>query len=461
MGKKFINIKLSFLAIVVCFLVALTVHFDHKVWRNSNAVIANEAMSYYTYLPAFFIFQDASLHYVSTTSNQVRDKIYYDKTPEGKRVIKKTMGVAYLYFPFFIVANQFTPLLGYTQNGYTKLYEEALVLSSLFYYLLGLYFLLKIVRKYASDLASFWTVLIIGLGTNILNYVTNEPLMSHVYSFCTITLFIFYTIKWSDSKKEKHLSMLLFLLGINVLINPVNLFLILFPVALGAESWRAIINKVKDLVLPLKKLPFRFFYFILPILPQLLYWKYNTGEWFYFELPAGESYFFSQPKILEGLFGFRKGWLVYTPLMSLFFIGLLFNFKKFHKDKAVITVFFATILFITYSCWCWWYGGSFSARALIDYYAIFAIPIAIVLHQVFVTKKAYLKVIIPIVISGFIYLNQVQLFQYRSGLLHWDSMTKEAYWEMFLKTDPDQETKKRYLGFLERPNYKLAKQGDR
>ena len=64
-------------------------------------------------------------------------------------------------------------------------------------------------------------------------------------------------------------------------------------------------------------------------------------------------------------------------------------------------------------------------------------------------------------ISGFIYLNQVQLFQYRSGLLHWDSMTKEAYWEMFLNTDPDQETKKRYLGFLERPNYKLAKQGDR
>jgi hypothetical protein len=47
------------------------------------------------------------------------------------------------------------------------------------------------------------------------------------------------------------------------------------------------------------------------------------------------------------------------------------------------------------------------------------------------TKVATTAVII--VLITFVAQNQIQTWQYRHGILHWDNMTKEQYWRTFLK----------------------------
>ena len=67
---------------------------------------------------------------------------------------------------------------------------------------------------------------------------------------------------------------------------------------------------------------------------------------------------------------------------------------------------------------------------MIDCYGLLAIPIAS-FYSVVLRKKL---VFIPIFSIGtiFITLNQIQTFQHRRGIIHWDSMTKKAYWNVFL-----------------------------
>jgi hypothetical protein len=54
-------------------------------------------------------------------------------------------------------------------------------------------------------------------------------------------------------------------------------------------------------------------------------------------------------------------------------------------------------------------------------------------------------------------LNQFQMVQYRTSLLHWDGMTKEAYKAIFLKRNPP----KGYDKMIQKPDYERAQKGDK
>ena len=80
-------------------------------------------------------------------------------------------------------------------------------------------------------------------------------------------------------------------------------------------------------------------FFLLPILPQLLYWKLYGGQWIVYSYDK-ERFFFNDPKILEVLFSYRNGLLVYSPIIIFSLIGLVFLFKK---NKSL---FWGSICFI-------------------------------------------------------------------------------------------------------------------
>src|SRR5690606_20575959 len=55
---------------------------------------------------------------------------------------------------------------------------------------------------------------------------------------------------------------------------------------------------------------------------QMIYWKTQTGHWLYFSY-EGEQFYFDNPHIIDGLFGYRKGLLVYSPILIFGFAGLI------------------------------------------------------------------------------------------------------------------------------------------
>lgn len=56
-----------------------------------------------------------------------------------------------------------------------------------------------------------------------------------------------------------------------------------------------------------------------------------------------------------------------------------------------------------------------------------------------------------------IYWNILQIVQYRHTFLHYDSMTKEAYWKLFGKPALSDTA---YWSLLSPPDYEKAKRGE-
>ena len=169
------------------------------------------------------------------------------------------------------------------------------------------------------------------------------------------------------------------------------------------------------------------------VLLQLSYWKYSTGDWIY-DAYGEERFYFLKPQIMDGLFSYRKGWLVYTPLMTLALAGFLFLKKKVPELFYPILFFSALNIYIVFSWWCWWYGGSFGARALIESYALLAVPMAATIERLW-NSRILVKAVSTVVCIFFIYLNIFQSRQYRISLLHYENTSKELYWTVFLNND--------------------------
>ena len=194
------------------------------------------------------------------------------------------------------------------------------------------------------------------------------------------------------------------------------------------------------------------------ILPQIIYWKTITGNWV-FNSYIKERFYFSNPHVLEGLFSYRKGWYIYTSLMFLGTIGLFLPWKKWKLQgyHFGLVLFFIINIYVQFSWWSWWYGGGFGARSLIDSYPIMSLPLAIFVATLF--QKKFLAVITGILLGFCVFLNIFQTKQKRLSIIHWDGMTKKAYWQVFLKRKLSAEEYQELEQNIQPPDYNSAIEG--
>jgi hypothetical protein len=187
------------------------------------------------------------------------------------------------------------------------------------------------------------------------------------------------------------------------------------------------------------------------VIPQLYYWKFISGKWIYFAY-GDERFYFSDPKILKGLFSYRKGWLVYSPIMLLALGGFFFMKGKLREIRFPLIIFILLNWYMVFSWWCWWYGGGFGARALIESYVILALPMGAALDRIWAARRWFKYGAFAIMVF-LVYLNLFQVRQYRTTLLHWDSTSRELYWKVFLS----HEWPENYHALLDPPDYEKAK----
>ncbi|RYD72715.1 MAG: hypothetical protein EOP53_21425 [Sphingobacteriales bacterium] len=164
---------------------------------------------------------------------------------------------------------------------------------------------------------------------------------------------------------------------------------------------------------------------------QLLYWKLLSGSWLFDSYKGEGNFTFTSPHIFDGLFSYKKGWFVYTPLMLLAVAGFFWVKKFVPAALLALLVYFVINIYFTFSWNPWWYGGSFGMRALIQMYAIMSFGLASFLTFMF--NKDWRKELAFLLVAACIYLNLFQTWQFRKGMIHWEEMTKEKYWDVFLK----------------------------
>lgn len=400
-----------------------------------NRIIASDAKGYYAYLPAVFIYHDLNFGFF----DHIEKEKYYNKNLycdfraywNNKTISKYYCGTAIAQLPFFLAAHFLSYLTEYDMDGYSKLYPILINLAAIFYLIIGLFFINKVLLFFQiDDKYRAIALLAITFGTNIFYYTIVEPGMSHIYSFAFITMFLYYGFQFFKKNKLAYIFILAALSGMIVLIRPVNgivLFILPF-LAQGKiqfkEGFKFVFNNKIILVLAL--LMGLFFPFV-----QLLIYKLSTGSYFVYSY-TGEGFNFLNPHMIDILFSYKKGLFVYTPLLLISLLGGYFIWKK-NKFEFFSLFFFLILLTFVLSSWSnWWYGGSFSSRVYLEYLPLFAILLGTALQNIKkpVTKRLYISLIFALVL-----LCQVQTYQYRYYQIHWEDMTKEKYWDVFLRMD--------------------------
>lgn len=404
--------------------------FRISMWKSKPGVIRSDVISYYAYLPAAFIYHDITLKFVKEQKVKYWNKFWPLPADNGGLYIKTSMGLAMMYSPFFFGAHLYAKCTAEPANGFSHPYQVAILLSSIFYGITGLLFLKKTLSRYFNDAITGFTLFITALGTNLFAYVTIEAGMSHAYSFCLINIFLWLIVKWYERPAFKYALPLGLTLGLIILIRPTNILIGIVFILYGVTKWNDAVTNLTRFWRHKGHLAVAAAAIFLVWLPQLLYWKHATGHWLFFSY-AGERFFFNQPHIIEGLFGYRKGWFLYTPVMAFAVAGLLMMRKKIPEYFTGTLVFITLFIYVTLSWWAWWYGGGFGLRAFIDIYGLMALPLASLIS--YICLKNYIQAIV--VTTVMLLLTALQLFQswqYYYGLIHWDGMTREAFRATFL-----------------------------
>ena len=192
------------------------------------------------------------------------------------------------------------------------------------------------------------------------------------------------------------------------------------------------------------------FFGFLVLLPQLIYWKTISGHWLYYSY-GNEGFFFLHPQLINILFSFRKGWFVYTPVMVFGVLGIYFLLKKFKPLFLPVFVILIAFLYVDSSWWCWWYGGGLSQRELIDIYPFMALPLAAFLQWIG-KQRLLLRYFIGILFTVSVLLGIFYNVQYRYGSIHWDAMSKQAYFNSFGRVYPSSK----FNQLLVHPDYERA-----
>lgn len=443
--------KLVILLIVIC---CLAIDCNLKSWKKTDRVIEWDVHWYYAYLPALFVYNDIKLE----KSNYKVGKEYYfwpSIAPNNGKFIKSTMGIAFFYAPFFFVAHSLSFIFNLDKSGFSEHYKFFLLLSTIFYLAVGLFYLRKILKKYFSEEVTAITLLLLGLGTNLLAYSSQSAPMPHTYNFAAIAMFIYYSIKWYEKQNIKNTIIIGFLLGIISLIRPTNMLIILVFVLYGITNLRTFSDRFIFLISKYKLIILMVLCFIIIWIPQLVYWKIVTDQYIFYSY-GDEHFFFNDPKLFEGLIGFRKGWLIYTPIMFFSLTGFLFLKKELKKFRLAIITFTVINIYIIFSWWCWWYGGSFGQRPMIDSYALLAIPLASFVS--FMQSKKYIfKILFYSICLFFIWLNIFNTFQFERASIHYCGMTKTLYFKQFGKLNPIKD----FGNYISWPNDEKAKKNEK
>jgi hypothetical protein len=417
-------------------------------WRGRPTPFIADGDQYYCYVVAAFIQHDLAFGFPNS--------YWLTKAPNGKALPKVSMGLAVLFIPSFLVAHAIANLYGFAPDGYSAPYAYANHYFGILVVFLGLFYLRKVLLKYYSEAVTSLTLLSVFIGTNLLYYTVGWNIMPHGYLFTLFVLVVYYTQEWYKKLRRGYLFLLAFLLGYISLIRPTDCIVVLVPLCYGIRSGADIRLRLRLLWDQRINLVLASLVFILPWLPQLLYWKIYSGNlWFYSY--GDEGFYFKDPQVLNVLFSYRKGWLIYTPVMVFALAGFLVMRKKCVDHFWSILIVFPVTLYLVSAWWCWWWGGCFGMRALIQYYALLALPMAAFYDRVM--HGLWRKVTLIITVALLVTYNIHQTNKYKNCVLHWDSMTREAFWKsFFIEHFSSAEEAAAYEKLLVAPDY--SKKGE-
>jgi hypothetical protein len=427
--------------------------FIHPKWEKSQteATISWDVSGYYMYLPAIFIYQDIKeLAFLPEIIEQYTPSYKPDQAfqhESGHFVMKYSAGMAVQYLPFFAIAHAVATWSAYPADGFSLPYQIAIHWGSFLIAFLGLWWTRLLLLRYFSDRATALSLLLLVFGTNYLNYTSFDGAMTHNWLFTLYTGLLLLVDNLYRRPSYGQALATGSVLGLMVITRPSELVALVIPIL---WAWKGLPNRLEYWKDHLGKLGTALLGGCLAVGIQLIYWRYVSGDWIVYSY-QDQGFDWWEPHVYEVLFTFKKGWLVYTPIMLLALIGIGMLFRRARGLFPSVLTYFLINFWIVSAWSIWWYGGSFGQRALVQSYAVMAIPLTAFLSWMLEHRIRWMLWAGPI---GFaIVLNLFQTWQsHQWPGLHPEQMTRAYYWRIFLNPNVTMEdmflldTKEDYRG---------------
>ncbi|MEZ4789327.1 MAG: hypothetical protein R2811_04845 [Flavobacteriales bacterium] len=420
-----------FLTLVVLVICSSNINWGKEHWRT---VLQVDARGYHAYLPALIIEGDPNFSSFDAIERIYTDDpagVYdYRASVDGVHINKYFLGTALVQLPVFLAAHGFALITDQPADGWSKPYVVAVNLSAIASVLLGLWCLARLLGSYGvRDAHIAFTLTCFTFGTNLFYYTIVAPGMSHAYSFGLCNAFLLVGRRLALAPRGPYLLMLGALLGLIVLIRPMNgLILLALPILFDNAM------QYKNLLSFLRNSPV---YAVgagllaaLVLSLQFSYYRWATGHWIVYSY-GEEGFNWSDPHMLDLLWSYRKGLFVYTPMALLACAGLVVLWRHFRGAAVSWLLFFTVLTYVLSSWWNWWYGGSFGSRVFVEYLGLFALPFALALTYAPIRWRR----VMVVCSIALILVCQIQTYQARYYRIHWSDMNKERYWDEFLRID--------------------------
>ena len=352
-------------------------------------VISSDGRGCYAYLPALLIYHDGSFEQSSKVEKSYYangiDQLYLFKNKEDKTYNKYFPGIAVLQLPFFLLACFVSWVIGTPIDGYSSVFHWCYLIGSWCYFMVGIQLFASAIRRlFPERNRQFeWIIPLIYLATPLLFYSISTPSFTHVYSFFLIGLFVIQIIKLREGLTKRKLLFLGITLGMVILVRPTNVtILFIVPFLLGKNE--LFIERLKELI------TLRNGYFLTTVLGTFsvlsvlfLSWKWQTGNWLVWSY-SGEGFNFTNPLIVTGLFSFRIGLFVHTPIVLLACWGILTWYRKNAFQAIWWCVYFVVNCWVIFSWWCWDYESSFGNRPFVEHIGLILLPVFFMLQRRFI-----------------------------------------------------------------------------
>lgn len=429
--NRYSLIVLIVMILVISILRILTLKSNELSW---------DVFGYYLHLPATFIYHDHALNSVQWIRDlmdkyPLTQSLYQISTgPDGNPVFFFLMGMSFFYAPWFFTGHLLALALGYPADGFSLPYQYSMALGAVVYTVIGLIYFRKLLLAFFSDGTAAMVLLIVVLGTNYLHFMTVKNLETANILFLMVVLIAWNTKRWHEEKKLKFLIAIAVFSVLMALAKPSEVLAVLIPLLWGVYNRETLKKRLTEFV------TYKWFYLIAAVtalliaLPQMLYWYSETGHFIYdsYKNP-GVGLDLNSPHIINVLFSFRKGWLVYTPVMLFSLLGFR---QLYRQNKPVFwpILIYSLAAFYILSSWTeWWYGASYSIRPMITLYPLLGITLGYFIQSAF-RKKAWLRGGFSILVLMLIALNLFQMWQLNHYILDPYRMTKKYYFAIFGKT---------------------------
>lgn len=294
--------------------------------------------------------------------------------------IKYPAGTTLLQLPFLFVAYAMSVILKVDLAGGHNVYFQAMVVfAGLCYSIWAFVMIYKMLKRNYTGRSALLTCIALFCGTMIPVYMMERASFSHIYGFFVSTAIMYYIIYYEKQRENRKGRILRdvalgLLFGLASIIRSTNVvmgFAYLFYRVTSIESFERRFKQVLCIRLLPQVLGFTAVYSI-----QMILWRVMSGNWVLYSY-TGESFdYLCNPKVLEVLFSDAKGLFIFSPILFIGILSMVFFGSENEEFRISQWLIFIAVTYFISAWWCWWLGTAYSERMFCDVLCIFAIPLA-------------------------------------------------------------------------------------